>query len=248
MENINKLLWTSGWDSTFRLLDLVLIQKKRVQPYYVISRSRQSWEVELQTMEKIKSLLFKKAPDTRQLLLPTITKERNLITINDLFTQQYKRLQTTAHLGDQYVYLASYAEESGIEGLELAIHKDDQAHKFLENYVVEEKNRKYYKLKEDLTDSDLALFKYFRFPILNLTKLDMQKLATEHDFLGMMNLTWFCHSPINQKPCGLCVPCRSTMEEGMQRRFPLSSKARYFMHYKVKSPIKKLLKPVKSLF
>ena len=31
-----KLLWTGGWDSTFRLLQLLLLYEKKVQPYYII--------------------------------------------------------------------------------------------------------------------------------------------------------------------------------------------------------------------
>ncbi len=30
------VLWTGGWDSTFRVLDLVLHQKATVQPHYLL--------------------------------------------------------------------------------------------------------------------------------------------------------------------------------------------------------------------
>ncbi len=32
------LLWTGGWDSTFRLLHLVIVEGHAVQPYYMIDR------------------------------------------------------------------------------------------------------------------------------------------------------------------------------------------------------------------
>jgi len=34
-EPIN-LFWTGGWDSTFRLIQLVFVNKKTVHPYYII--------------------------------------------------------------------------------------------------------------------------------------------------------------------------------------------------------------------
>ncbi|HYG40835.1 MAG TPA: hypothetical protein VD908_19560 [Cytophagales bacterium] len=240
MENPVKLLWTGGWDSTFRLLDLLLVKKRAVQPYYIISRSRQSCEMEIKTMEKIRNLIFKKNPETRKMLLPLITKERNSIAISKDITEKYNRLFSITYLGDQYVYLASFAEGSHIDDLELAIHRDDQAHKFIEDYVVEEKD--YFRLKDLPYQSDLTLFKYFRFPILNYTKLDMEQLALKHDFLDIMNQTWFCHSPIHGQPCGVCNPCRTTSEEGMQRRLPFRGRIRYFTHFKVKPALKKILR------
>src|SRR5687768_2173151 len=103
MENPVKLLWTGGWDSTFRLLDLLLVKKRAVQPYYIISRSRQSCEMEIKTMEKIRNLIFKKNPETRKMLLPLITKERNSIAISKDITEKYNQLFSITYLGDQYV-------------------------------------------------------------------------------------------------------------------------------------------------
>ena len=31
-----KLLWTGGFDSTFRILYILVVEKKHVQPYYII--------------------------------------------------------------------------------------------------------------------------------------------------------------------------------------------------------------------
>ena len=43
------LFWTGGWDSTFRLLQLLLEENKIVQTHYVI-RSEQSTGQEIDTM------------------------------------------------------------------------------------------------------------------------------------------------------------------------------------------------------
>jgi len=36
------LLWTGGWDSTFRLLQLILDTRATIQPVYVIDTARRS--------------------------------------------------------------------------------------------------------------------------------------------------------------------------------------------------------------
>lgn len=47
-----KMLWTGGWDSTFQLLQLLFVQKRRVAPFYLIDEPRQSTGMELLAMEK----------------------------------------------------------------------------------------------------------------------------------------------------------------------------------------------------
>ena len=54
-EPIN-LFWTGGWDSTFRLLQLIIVFRKRVQPYYIIDTTRKSVQNEKQAINKIREL------------------------------------------------------------------------------------------------------------------------------------------------------------------------------------------------
>ena len=69
-QNVN-LLWTGGWDSTFQLLQLLLIHRRRVTPLYLIDAERRSTGVELLTMKRIKDHLWNEYPHTRELLQPT---------------------------------------------------------------------------------------------------------------------------------------------------------------------------------
>ena len=50
-QTVIKLLWTSGWDSTYRLVELSRMDVT-VQPIYGCDRKRDSMEIEKQTMEK----------------------------------------------------------------------------------------------------------------------------------------------------------------------------------------------------
>lgn len=69
--NIVRLLWTSGWDSTFRLLQLVVEKGATVLPIYIIS-DRKSTPTEIETMNKIKKLTYKLFPETVGRILPTV--------------------------------------------------------------------------------------------------------------------------------------------------------------------------------
>lgn len=247
VNEVTNLLWTGGWDSTFRLLDLVLIQKQTVQPYYIKSTIRKSSELEVQTMDKIRRMLFELAPQSKLLLLPTIYKNVNDISPNEVLTQQYKRLSAAKHLGTQYDFLARFATEAGINDLELSIHKDDHAQKFLHPYVEETDHDGIYRLQQNPAYEDLKLFQNFRFPILELTKLDMQETAAKYNFLDLMNETVFCHTPQkNGKPCGYCNPCRYTMEEGLSRRIPLLPRLKYFTKRALRPFVKPLLQLIKK--
>lgn len=59
------------------------------------------------------------------------------------------------------------------------------------------------------------------------TRLDMKRIVEESEYEDIMNITWLCHNPINDKPCGYCNPCVSTIEEGMEYRFSKEALERY---------------------
>lgn len=59
-------------------------------------------------------------------------------------------------------------------------------------------------------------------------------------FKNSVNKTWFCPTPINNEPCGICHPCRTIVEEGMS--FRLTQKGlhrnKFAVYYKAKELIK----------
>lgn len=235
------LLWTGGWDSTFRLLQLLLVQNQPVQPYYVISAARQSSQHELAAMERIRQLLFQQHPHTKELLQPTIIQTVDALQPDDTIEQQYRALSSRQHLGNQYEYLARFATQAGISELELSIHKDDQAHKFLEPVVYKENG--VFRLAKNLPDANLRLFTNFRFPVLELTKLDMKQQAVQFGFFELMQYTVFCHAPLKGgRPCGACNPCRYTIAEGLKERVPYSRRLRYEILRTIKPPVKTALR------
>ncbi|WP_059106085.1 7-cyano-7-deazaguanine synthase [Shouchella shacheensis] len=218
----HNLLWTGGWDSTFRVLDLTINKKRIVQPYYVLDNTRISTKMERKTIKRLIVLVSVLDKNAAKRILPV--KEVNVLDIisNDSITNNYKRMAAHSHLGSQYDWLARFADSEGVKGLELSIHLDDKAQKFLKADVVKkvDGDDEFYILDPTTNKVELTVFKYYKFPLLDYTKLDMEEKAKESGFNHIMEETWFCHSPVHNNPCGICNPCKYTKEEGLGRRVP----------------------------
>jgi hypothetical protein len=243
MNSVIHLLWTGGWDSTYRLLDLVLVKGRVVQSYYVIDRARRSYSFEINAMEEIRRAILDRNPKASGYLLPVQFTQLNDIPSNNQITQQYHRLLEIGHLGGQYEWLPRFADSANLHTLELCIQKGDFAFKFLELDVIKEGKAdfEYYQLNMNVSDPDLELFKDFRFPIFHLSKLEMRSLVMKHGFENIMSRTWFCHSPLkNGMPCGNCTPCNEAVRDGFASRLPRSSLIRWVLLYKPRTGLKGL--------
>lgn len=231
------ILWTGGWDSTFRIVSLA---KKDVivQPYY-LSDNRRSEFHELNAIKVITDEL-KKMDSTKCVFRPLKTMDVKDIPEDKEITDSYKKLREKMFMGSQYDWLARFAEVN--KGLELCIHKDDKALEIIMTLgnakKVQDEVGAYYLLDDTRSPIELIkVFGNFHFPILDMSKLDMKKIAEELGYQSIMSNTWFCHSPINNEPCGVCNPCKYTIEEGMEYRF--SEKA--LKRYKTDKQIEKLI-------
>lgn len=234
MEKIN-ILWTGGWDSTFRILNLINKQIT-IQPYY-LKDNRKSETIELKTIEKIGKII-REHPKTKCTLLESISMYVSDIPKDMGITKAYNNMLKTDFYGSQYDWLARFAKTD--RNMELTIHQDDKAFSIIKKYgdVIETHDNKkgnYYILDKEKSSEDLIkVFGNYHFPILGTSKLEMKKWAINKGYIDIMNATWFCHHPKNNKPCGICNPCIYTIEEGLDYRF--SKKA--LLMYKLKKTIK----------
>ncbi len=250
-----KIFWTGGWDSTFRVLQLVLLEKRKVQPYYIIDPNRKSTNAEIKTMNTIKDQLFLNYPSTKELLLPTVVGNVANIRENQEITNAYQRILERQELGSQYEFLARYCLQEGIDHIEIAVEKGPAVLLFnvIQSFVIEVTKDNYinYEIDNKYAGTDIySLLKYFRYPILFITKLDMQETVIKERFQDLMELTWFCHNPqkhgTNYEPCGVCNPCIEVMSSGMGRRMTLRSKIRYY--FRCRARIKKLSRKYPNFF
>lgn len=224
-----RLLWTAGWDSTYRLMTALLVRRKGVQPYYLTDPGRPSTPFELRAMEHIAAAVARKDPRAAAMLRRPIVSSLVELRPDAEVTARFERLRARSHLGGQYDWLARFAVQNALEDLELSIHQDDRAAMFLQPHVVREEGGgdPYFRLRDDPPDPDLLIFRRFRFPVFDKTKRDMERDARQQGFADVMEMTWFCHIPTaDGQPCGRCNPCRYTMEEGLARRIPLRTRIR----------------------
>ena len=234
--NVVNLLWTGGWDSTFRLLQLVILLNKRVQPYYILDPGRHSMQRELHAMQNIKDQLVRDHPELDGFVLPTIYIERQFIPQDKDISDAFKQLQDHAHFGEQYLWMAWYAKANGLSGLEVGA---ERATCPFSNFVdqrltkVHENGISYYTVvRENVEPEVRTFFRHFHFPIREFSKLDMRDIAIRHGFYHLMELTWFCHHPRhNGKPCGFCTPCTQAYQDGMKFRLPVPARIRYHVRW-----------------
>ena len=202
--NVVDVLWTSGWDSTFRVLYALIVESRVVRPHYLIDWRRKSTGIELARMAEIASVVAEKFPSV--VLAPLIISPIPDLPAGDPLVLAYKRARMHAFLGSQYLWLAKYAET--FPGIELCVHRDDRAYYFVS------------RLENPSCPNEFArLFGGFSFPVIGLTKAEMRDIARQVGFLDILERSWFCHDPLpSGDPCGLCNPCCYAIEEGMEYR------------------------------
>ncbi len=225
------IFWTGGWDSTFRLLQLLIVEKKAVQPYYIIDSTRKSTEAEITAMTSIRKMVCQKFLFAEELLKPTFSVRIEEIDTEKLLLPNFERITTSVSLGGQYAWLASFCEEAGIHDMELSIQRPGRMHSLIknENKLVKNGSDVVCVINEKTKFTDLyTLLKYYRFPILNFTKSEMSPIAEKAGFIDLMDLTWFCHNPrMNSSTCGMCNPCITAIRQGMGRKVSFGGHLRY---------------------
>jgi len=255
-EDTIDLLWTGGWDSTFSLL-LLMDKDVVIQPYYIIDKQRPSYQKEIDTMNIIRTAVVNKYPGKINSLLPTIYVDLDDIDFDEDICRKYKNLQQKTGLGAQYCWLASYAKQKCLSGLHLSAQKhildeDSRIISLLANNlerVDDGVTGPYWKPSGIPDETDISIFSYFRFPLIDYTKLDMLETAKKEGFQDVLRLTWFCHTPIKGNPCGVCTPCKIVIAEGLSERLPPEAirRYKYRMLYNTYSKIKGKIKNIMVL-
>jgi len=222
--NTVNLFWSGGWDSTFRLLQLVVEQGKLVQPYYVIDPNRLSLRHELKAMSSIKKLIYQRYPNTRGLILPTITTEVDDIVIDEEFEQAYREFLKIKKLDTQYRWMGHFCRQHDIHEVELSVErkanpKPGQRPTYFLEKVGEGPE---YRIADQYREGiEYIMNGRYSFPIYGMTKMDAKEYSDKADWSDIMALTWFCHYPIRGRyPCGTCLPCDLVLREGLGWRIP----------------------------
>jgi hypothetical protein len=170
------LLWTGGWDSTFRLLQLLLLHRVPVIPHYLEDATRASTPIELQTMVRIGEELRATHPHTGALLQPLRITAAADIAEDPEIVEALRDIRNRSYIGDQYAWLPAYCKQRAIDDIELGVHVDDKVQALVRPYVMEFKHPAGYRsFRVDPRHAETAefrLFGRFSFPLFRIDKLE----------------------------------------------------------------------------
>ncbi|MCF6743611.1 hypothetical protein E9529_04860 [Blastococcus sp. KM273128] len=213
-----QLLWTGGWDSSFRLMQLLLVERRPVQPIYVIDTGRPSTLFELRAMEAMRAGLLTRLAEP-SLLAPTAFVLASDHAPEARDAEIGHRLLHETSMGTQYLWLSGPAAALGWSGVELCIERYESGLSDWQRRVFDDPGR--------LNGSpESELFRFWSFPVMHLTKEEMREVARAHGFLDLLVLRWSCFRPLDGRPCGRCRPCRLTQDEEVRFANPVLVAAR----------------------
>lgn len=245
-----KLLWTGGWDSTFRLLQLLLRHRVPVTPYYLEDPTRPSTATEIATMARIAERLYERFPHTRELLHPLRRAAVADIEVDEDIASALREIRGRIFIGSQYAWLPAFCRREALDGMELGVHVDDKVQAVLRDCTMEfDHPAGFRSVRVDPARAGAAerlLFGRFTFPLFQVDKRDIERDALAAGWGELMEMTWFCHKPVHGKPCGFCPPCVYTIEEGLARRVPQSRRMLSFFYRSVALPLKTSLRQMRA--
>ena len=204
---VHNLLWTGGFDSTFRLCQLSR-EDCVIQPIYLKIKERLAVKYELEAQQKILRFLDEKGH--KATILPVKVVDMSPY-MNDIDTHSaFERMCADDRIGGQYVPMASFVNHFGYCELcqEGYVNSPGALTRMLMNGVVfkydEMGNRFIDKSKSD--KDKVIIFGNYYFPILDINNLQMIDMLKKWGLYGVISLVRFCMSD-TEESCGYCVCC-----------------------------------------
>ena len=231
------LFWTGGYDSTYRLCELLFIEKRIVQPVYISanidnepgeSTRRHNHRQEIAAMDKIrKEIVMHNESNLEGRFLPTIIIPEVILpdsykaAMLDLYNQNLVRRPTCqygalAYIADRFDRMGKYAPA------EICVENEPSSklHRAIYPLVLKNPMGNLLGMAKDIAESTLNfiggyeaqkgmhIFKRINFSTIHKSKQTMLNIAKKYNFQHILNLTWSCWYPINNKPCNKCIMCR----------------------------------------
>ena len=238
------LLWTGGWDSTYRLLVLLLRLGARVEPWYLHDAARASSTMEMRAMDRMRDWLAMHHPRTRESLLPSrIVRLEELRPDADL-EHAFTEVLRLRGLGDQYAYLSRFCRQFGLHEAELSLEKTIHGahgilHPYVEPFIDSRGLANYHVMEEFLATPVGIVFGVYSLPMFEQEKLSTVQEVDRNGWREVMAMTWFCHAPRkNGEPCGFCNPCQYAIQDGFAWRIPARRRTLSQLYGKTLQPLR----------
>jgi 7-cyano-7-deazaguanine synthase len=214
------ILWTGGWDSTYRVVELSRLCVI-IQPVYILDESRHSYERELKSIDTITRLLMDKE-ETLASFLPLIIVNKTDIPENKHISDTVTMLREKYQWGVQHDWISRIALE--YPGIELCVEKIvgefSPTRNIINAHGSVTMGTHGYIVTDDSDEVLKTVLGNITLPIFETTETQMVENIKSWGYESIMENIWFCHNPINGKPCGLCVPCHTKWDNGMRFLLP----------------------------
>ena len=208
-EDVVAVLWTGGWDSTFRILQL-LDDGKEVLPIYLCGKidNRANHFMEIRAMEDLHPRLAAVGGTLHPTLYvgrPGESRESAAIPTDPWVSARANRIGYgnvgNEAMGNQYESFCRFARSFG--KVELCAEVGGRLEKLLRDEIEGDQ------LKAEPSLVDYEIFRPFRFPLIRITKQDMLAEAKERGYSSILSRTWSCWFPRpDGTPCRRCEMCR----------------------------------------
>lgn len=235
MKHVN-ILWTGGWDSTFRLCQLSRMDGVEVQPVYFSVQGysdRTNWKKEIQAQDTLLPLLREKEETKACILNPIRLTEKDLPRSKN-FDQAFEKWKLSPLMPGQLHFLGKLPLlfpklEYCIEGPTLK--RRQQGFKLGKTQVfLEEHGFRFHFRPDGYADMDTSqadpelklLWGGFTFPILGITEMAMVPIIRSWGYEDLFKHTWTCDYG-GEEPCGVCHNCETKWASGMLNFFPPSA-------------------------
>lgn len=225
MTELINIFWTGGLDSTYRMVQLSLLDVN-VQPYYLFDDTLKSKNNELRAINKLLKLIRENKQTKANILDLIIVKE--IAPDKDIYNA-WEQLSDTYRLGTQYERIARFADQNNLN-VELSLEKTPDGR--ASNAILGETKLKEYhspcginEFYIDVNNSSpqgVMIFRNMRMPmeLFNTTKVEEINFLKSNGYEDVFLNTWFCHDPVLGMPCGHCNPCKDALNEGIAYRVP----------------------------
>ena len=234
MQVIN-LLFTGGFDSTFRLCQLSRMAGITVQPVYLYFSdplgfdSRPNRDKEVQAQDAVLSALQAKRETKATLFTPIRVNEKDLPK-DTAYEEAYEKWKDTGKIPAQYRLLGKLALlypnlEIGREGPTLKHRqsgmKYGKTRQFLMDHGVLFQDHKDGSCSLNFKNAEPGLdllFGRYRYPILGIPETDMLPFIHQWGYEDVFKHTWTCDFG-GQEPCGVCPNCETKWASGIPHFF-----------------------------